>query len=132
MWWTLRCMHAMIGYCPWSINNFIVITCTCRYMDDVKVESVSLFHPTWHVVLKIWSASEGLEKCLAGAVLQVNRNRDRKRFWRLELSKLKRNIHKSWHVVSWLWKTCTFEKCFCNYSALTKWSPLNTLERNCI
>ena len=66
-------MHAMIGHCPWSIYSQY---CICRHMDDVTVEWVSLFRPTWHMVLKIWSASEGLEKCLAGAVVQVNRNQE--------------------------------------------------------
>ena len=121
---------------PW-----LVIACDVleyRYMDNVMGNLFSLFCSMWRTVLKmfvrLFQSSESLEKSLAVATSkeEKGRNRNKTSSCQLENTLTARNYHNSCHHVSSLWEAHSFAKCFCDYSALSKWRHWKTFQRNCI
>ena len=84
----------MIGHCPWSIYSQYMYMQThgrCHGRMSFFVSS-NVAHGFENLKCK-WRPWEMFSRgCCASK--QKPRNRDRKRFWRLELSKLKKEIHK--------------------------------------
>ena len=98
MWWTLRCMHAMIGYCPWSICGQYMYMQTHRwhhsrisfFVSSNVAHGFENLKCKWRPWVNKWEMFSG--GCFASK--QKLRHWDRKRFWLLELSKLKKNSQK--------------------------------------
>ena len=129
MWWTLCMLWLVIAHDLFIVSTMYMQTHGWHHNRISFFVSSNMAHG-FENLKREWRPWEMFSRgCFASK--QKPRNWDRKRFWRLELCKLKKNSQKLASCVMAL-KDLHFWKVFCNYSALTKWSPWNTLERNCI
>ena len=115
-------MHAMIGHCPWSIySQYMYMQTHGWHHSRISFFVSSNMAHGFENLKRKWRPWEMFSRgCFASK--QKPRNRDRKRFWHLALSKLKKTSQKLascvmafkdlhfWKVFETLWKETVSSK----------------------
>ena len=134
----MNATHAVIGLCPWpvkSTDTWMTSRDTCFLVSFNMVHSFENVCESTKVFWIIIKQVKALKKVKQELVTTKNNEEtgDKKSSWQFENAYTARNLHNCYHCVSFLHhRTPSFGKCFCDYSALSKWRHWKTFHRNCI